>query len=78
MLAIYVGFTLWTGLLPLSNVDQATLLHRGNIYWVSSDEEVVRPGPHNPAPHSSQAGPSSSSQPSSPDYSDIQDTLRSI
>jgi len=28
-------------LLPLPNVDQTTLLHRCNIYWVPNDEKVV-------------------------------------
>jgi len=64
--------------LLLPNVDRTTVLHRGNLYWVPGDEEVVRPAPHYPAPHSSQVGPSSSSQPPHPDYSNIQDTLRSI
>jgi len=71
---IYLGDRLW--LLP--NVDRTTLLHRGNLYWVPSDEQVVRPAPHHPAPRSSQARPISSSQPPPPDYSDFQDTLRSI
>ena len=43
-----------------------------------ADDEVVRPISHQPVPHSGQAGPSSSSQPPPPDYSDIQDTLISI
>jgi len=58
-------------LLPLPNVDCATLLHQGNLYSVPSDGEVVQPIPQQPVPHSSQTGPSSSSQPPSPDYSDI-------
>jgi len=65
-------------LLPLPNVDRTTLLHRGNLYWVPGDEEVVRPAPLQPIPRSSQAGPSSSSHPPPPDYYDLQDTLRSI
>jgi len=28
-------------LLPLPNVDHTTLLHRGNLYWVPDDDEVV-------------------------------------
>ena len=28
-------------LLPLLNVDQTTLLHLANLYWVPSDEDVV-------------------------------------
>ena len=58
-------------------MDRTILLHRGNLYWVPGDEKVVRPGSYHPVPYSSQAGPSSSSQPP-PNYSDIQDTLRSI
>ena len=64
--------------LPLPNLDRTTLLHRGNLYLVPSDDEVVQPVPHQPASQSSQAGRSSSSHPSPPDYSDLQDTLRSI
>ena len=64
--------------LPLPNVDRTTLLHRGNLYWVLGDDEVVRPVPHQPAPHSSQVGSSSSSHPPPPNCSDIQDTLRFI
>jgi len=63
---------------PLLNADRTTLLHRGNLYWVPGDEEVIRPIFHKHAPHSSQAGPSSSSQLPPPDYSNVQDTLRSI
>jgi len=40
-------------LLPLPNVDRTTLLHRANLYWAPGDDEVVRPEPHNPAPHPS-------------------------
>jgi len=50
-------------LFPLSSVDQTTLLHWANLYWVSGDNEVIQLAPHHPAPHSSQAGPSYSSQP---------------
>ena len=38
-------------LLPRSNVDRTTLLHRANLYWVQGDSEVVQPAPHHPAPH---------------------------
>jgi len=62
-------------LFPLPNVDRTTLLHRANLYWVLGDDEVVRPVPQQSAPRSSQAGPSSSSHPPPPDYSDIQDTF---
>jgi len=48
-------------LLLLSNVDCSILLHRGNLYWVPGDKEVVRPAPNHPVPRSSQAGSSSSS-----------------
>jgi len=46
--------------------------------WVPSDEEVVRPILCHPGPHSSQVGPSSSSQLPPPDYSDLQDNVTSI
>jgi len=58
-------------LLSLSYVDQTTLLYRANLFWVPNDEEVVRPAPQHATPHCSQAGPSSSSQPPLPDYSDL-------
>jgi len=50
-------------LLSLPNVDCTTFLHPANLYWVLGDEEVVRPALHQPVPRSSQARPSSSSQP---------------
>jgi len=59
----------WLFLLP--NVDRTTLLHRGNLYWLPGDEEVIRPAPHQPRPRSSQAGPNSSSQLPAPDYFDL-------
>jgi len=65
-------------LVPIFNVDRTTLLHWANLYWVPSDDKVVQPTPHHPAPYSSQARPNSSSQPPPPDYTDLQDTLRSI
>jgi len=65
-------------LLLLPNVDHTTLLHQGNLYWIPSDDKVLRPVPHQPTPHSSQEGPNSSSQLPPPEYSNIQDTLRSI
>jgi len=65
-------------LLPHSNVDRTTLLHRANLYWVRGDVEVVQPTPHPRPPHSSQARPSSSSQPPPTNYADLQATLRSI
>jgi len=64
--------------LPLPNVDRTTLLHQANLYWVPGDDEVFRPTPHHSAPYSSQVGFTSSSQPPSPDYTDLQDTLKSI
>jgi len=64
--------------LPLPNVDQTTLPHRINLYWVPGDEELVRPIPHHPTPYSNQAGPSSSSRPPPRNYIDLQDTLKSI
>jgi len=71
---IYLG----DRLLPLPTVDRTTLLYWANLHWIPSDDEVVRPVPQQPAPRSSQAGPGSSSRPPPPDYSDLQDTLRSI
>jgi len=47
-------------LLPLSNIDRTTLLHRGNLQWVPDDAEVVQPTPP-PLSFTSQARPSSSS-----------------
>ena len=64
--------------MPLPNVNRTTLLHWANLYWVLGDNEVIRPIPQQLVPRSSQAGPSSYSHPPPHDYSDIQDTLRSI
>ena len=58
-------------LVPVFNVDQTTLLHWANLCWVPSDDKVVQPTPHHPAPYSSQARPNSSSQPPPPDYTDL-------
>jgi len=65
-------------LLPPPNVDRTNLPHRANLYWLLGDDDVIRPAPHQPTPHTSQVGPSSSSQQLPLDYSNIQDTLRSI
>ena len=71
---IYLG----DRLLSLPSIDRTTLLHRANLYWLPSDDEVVRLAPHKPTPQSSQVGPSSSSHPLPPNYSNLQDTTRSI
>ena len=62
--------------MPLPNIERTTLRHYHNLSYLPSDEELARPTP--PVPPPSFAGPSSSSQPSYPDYLDIGATLRSI
>ena len=51
-----------------------TLLHRANLSWLPSDAEIIQPAPRQrPTYHSV---PSSSSQPSSHDYDQVQAILR--
>ena len=64
-------------LLPLPNVNRTTLLHWANRYWVPGDAEVVQPASP-PLLYSTQAGPSSSSQPPPINYANLQPTLTSI
>ena len=63
-------------LMPLLNIERTILRHYHILSYLPSDEELAYPAPHIPPP--SFAGPSFSSQPSYPDYSDIGTTLRSI
>ena len=64
-------------LMPLPNIEHTTLRHPPNLSYLPGDDEVLAPlAPHVPPPFV--AGPSSSSQPSSTPYLDIESTLRSI
>jgi len=63
-------------LMRLLNIERTTLRHYHNLFYLPSDEELARPAP--PLPPPSFVSPSSSSQPSYPDNSDIGATLRSI
>jgi len=79
---VEVGRLSWIHLgdpvLPLPNVDWTTLLHRVNLYSILGDDKVVHATPHHWARNPSHVGPSCSSQPLPPDYTDLQNALRSI
>ena len=64
-------------LLPLPDVDRTTLRHRASLQWVPGDVEVVQPAVPPPL-FTCQAEPSSSSQPTSADYAEVQKNLRSL
>ena len=62
--------------MPLPNIERTGLRHHHNLSYLPGDEELACPAP--PVLSPSFASPSSSYQPSYPDYPNIEATPRSI